>query len=104
MGAVYFTLTNNSQDPDTLRGVESGVAQLTEIHESFEKDDGTVGMRKIPYLALDTGERVQFAPGGYHVMLIRLDEALAPGDTVNLEVSFDQSGAHNLAVPVVQDP
>lgn len=104
MGAVYFMLNNGASVADTLEAVDSEIAELTEIHESFENDDGSVGMRKISSLELDKEEQVSFKPGGYHVMLIRLQEALSPGDTVNLQVSFAQSGTHNLAVPVVEDP
>lgn len=104
MSAVYFNLENTSSTPDTLMQVASDVAQLTEVHESYEQDNGAIGMRKIPFLELNKKETVNFEPGSYHVMLIRLNEALVAGDTVNLEVTFRESGTHNLAAPVVQDP
>lgn len=103
-GAVYFTLTNGSSVSDTLTGVDSEIAELTEIHKSFIEENGSVKMRNISSLVLDTDEQVNFKPGGYHVMLIRMQESLSPGDTVNLEVSFAKSGTHNIAAPVVQDP
>lgn len=71
----------------TLIGASSPVAAITEVHEM--KMDGTVmKMRAIPRLDLPAGQPVRLAPGGYHVMLIKLKQPLRKGDKVPLTLQF----------------
>ena len=39
------------------------------------------------------GARVELKPGGYHLMLIGLKQALGPGQTVTLTLVFERAGA-----------
>jgi hypothetical protein len=46
-------------------------------------------MRAIPALDLPAGKAVELKPGGYHVMLMELKQALKAGDTVPLTLTVE---------------
>jgi hypothetical protein len=63
--------------------VSSPVAGIVEIHE-MSMVDNTMRMRPIDGLDLPAGRTVELKPGGYHVMLMDLKQAIRAGDTVPL--------------------
>lgn len=99
MSAAYFLITNFGDTADTLTAVRSDVAEMVEIHESYE-EDGIAGMRDISEIEIPAGATVRLEQGGLHVMLIRVTEALSDGDTVELELEFAADGARTIEVPV----
>lgn len=72
-----------SKSGATLVGASSPVAGVTEIHE-MKMADGVMQMRAIPHLELPAGKPVKLSPGGYHVMLMDLKQALKAGESVPL--------------------
>lgn len=90
-GAGFMTLTNPGKAPDALVAVESPVARAVEIHRSSMRG-GMSAMQKQTRVALAPGGRVLFAPGGYHLMLLGLKQALKTGETVPATLVFE-SGA-----------
>ena len=105
MSALYATLQNGTSTADTLQAVRTTVANTVEIHESYENEDGTRGMRPLGPVPVEAGEQVALEPGGIHVMLIRLTETLQPGDSLAVDFQFAQAGTRSLMVPIrVQQP
>lgn len=100
MSAAYFTITNHTSAADTLLSISSDAAQLLEIHESFEGEDGMMGMREIEGLEIPAGSVVHLEPGGYHVMLMRLNEDLEAGQTFEMTLHFARNGDETVEVPV----
>lgn len=88
--ALFVTLTGGSV-PDTLVSAFYAGAQVTEIHETVETD-GMRGMRALRTLPLAAADTVRLEPGGLHLMLVSLSEALAPGDTVRVDLRFARGG------------
>lgn len=66
--AGYFTLSNNTSEPLTLVGAESTHAQAIEMHKSVVRGD-SVGMQRVEQQTIGPGERVDFQPGGLHLMI-----------------------------------
>lgn len=125
-GAAYFVMRNVGDQPVTLVGASSTVAKYTEIHETYvidsdhshgdHEDDHShhhhhdhghdhhgaasqmLGMRKIDALPLAPGEELSFEPGGYHVMLIELQQALSWGESFEMILHFEED--YSLSVPV----
>jgi len=89
--AMYFTIVNGADDADELVGVSTPVAEVTEIHQTIH-EGGTVRMEPVSSLAVPAGGELRFAPGGYHVMLLELQEEFAPGDWVDATLHFRQAG------------
>ena len=91
MSAAYFLITNFEESEDALVGVESDVAQLVEVHESYEREEGMMGMREVPEVTLPAQSTVRFEQGGLHIMLIQVTRTLADGDTFELTLNFSNS-------------
>lgn len=85
--AVYFTLGNAGAVADTLKGVASEAAELTQMHISMQHNR-TMHMSEVTALPLPAEDSVQFRPLGAHLMLTRLRRPLAAGDTVVTTLTF----------------
>ncbi len=90
--AAYFTIVNGQSAPDTLLSATTDAAQEVGVHETTTDTSGMTGMHAVPSLGIPGGGTVQFAPGGYHVMLTSLKQALAAGGTVTLTLTFQNAG------------
>lgn len=87
MTAVYFTLVNEGEVRDTLSGVSSPDAELTEMHISTQHG-GMMHMSQVTSLPVPARDSVMFRPLGAHVMLSRVRSSLAAGDSVTLQLTF----------------
>lgn len=99
MSAAYFLITNFEAEPDTLIGVQSDVAQLVEIHESYQMEGDMMGMREVPVLELPAESTVRLQQGGLHVMLIQLTRTLTDGDSFDLTLNFANSEDITIEIP-----
>jgi copper(I)-binding protein len=82
-----------------LLAVSSPVAGSAEIHW-MKMEDGTMRMRSIDALELPAGQVVELAPGGYHVMLFGLKQALNAGDRIALTLDFETAAGQKMQMPV----
>ena len=91
-GAAYFTITSPIDDELVSASVDASVAGMVEIHETTENDAGEMEMSPITALPLPAGEAVALAPGGYHIMMMKLAAPLELGSTISIELTM-ASGA-----------
>lgn len=84
--AVYFQLENNSDREVALVGAESDVA-VAEIHRTT-MTDGMMHMEPVDRIAIAPGEKVEFAPGGLHIMLKDVP-VMELGRKVKITLEFD---------------
>ncbi len=91
-------------DKDTkLVAISSALAGVAEIHEmAMEKD--VMKMRSVDRLALPAGKATELKPGGYHLMLMDLKQAVKVGDTVPVTLVFEDANqkrtTQDLKLPV----
>jgi len=97
-GAAYVTITDNGS-PDRLTGVRTPVAGMAQLHE-MRTVNGVMKMRKVAGIRLLTAKPVTLAPGGYHVMLMRLKHPLKEGDTFPLTLTFEHAAPITVQVKV----
>ena len=71
-----------------LVGAQSPVASVTEVHE-MAMEGNVMKMRAVSALELPAGKAVELKPGGYHVMLMDLKQALKAGETVPLTLTVE---------------
>lgn len=88
MSAAYFTICNGSMSPVVLTGMSTPVAGMVEFHETSRNDAGIVSMGPSGEIALKPGERVVFAPGGKHAMLMSLAGPISSGDEALFDFEF----------------
>lgn len=98
--AAYFLITNFEDEADTLRSVQSDVAQLVEVHESYQQDNHMVGMREADEVVIPANTTVKFEQGGLHVMLMQLNQNLSDGNAFELKLNFVKNGNISLEIPV----
>jgi periplasmic copper chaperone A len=90
-GAVYLTIVNGGDEADRLTAVTSPVAELVELHVHSIDAQGVARMREVSSIDLPGHGRAVLEPGGFHIMLLRLTEALVEGRRLPLTLSFEQA-------------
>lgn len=85
--ALYFILANSGSAADTLIGVSSTEAEVTELHVSTQRA-GMMHMSPVRTLPVPAADSVAFRPLGGHVMMMRLLRPLAAADTVTATLAF----------------
>ncbi|MDN4591174.1 hypothetical protein DBA29_22070 [Xenophilus aerolatus] len=85
---AFMKLT--AQAPLKLVGVATPVAGVAEVHEMKLEGD-TMKMRGVPALDLPARQAVELKPGGYHVMLMDLQQPIRVGGSVPLTLTFEDA-------------
>ena len=99
MGVIYFRIDNGSTKSDRLLKLRTSVATGAGIHRT-EIVEGIARMREVAVLHVASGEKVEFAPGGLHVMLMGLKKPLVAGQKFELELLFEVAGPRRVVVTV----
>ncbi|MCX7623911.1 MAG: copper chaperone PCu(A)C, partial [Thermomicrobium sp.] len=102
VSAVYMVIENTGDQPDRLLHAHCDAAQTVELHES-RMENGVMKMQPVEGIDLPPHGTIELKPGGLHVMMIGLTRDLNPGDTLELELHFEQAG-HVTVEAVVQKP
>jgi len=97
--ASYMVVRNKDNRDHALVGVESQVAKVLELHTHTMKD-GMMQMRRVDKIALPAGADTGLQPGGFHVMLIGLQQKLVPGEEVPITLVFEDGSKQQIDVPV----
>jgi len=84
--AAYLTLRNESDKAQTLVAFSSGFVDNVELHNHIHSD-GQMQMRRVEQLTLESGETVELAPGGYHLMLFGAAENLQSLESIDLTLT-----------------
>ena len=100
IGSGYFTVENKGTAPDRLIGVSADIAGKAEVHEMAMKN-GVMTMRALDKgLAIEPGQTVKLAPGGYHLMMFDLKSPLKQGDALPVTLDFEKAGKVNVSLDV----
>jgi len=100
-GVVYFVIVNDGSEMDTLLRVDSRVSSSAEIHETRIEGD-IARMSLVPLVDIPAHARIEFKPGGYHLMLVGLTQDLKAGDWLQINLQFEKSGAISVNVPIIE--
>ncbi len=99
-GVLYLSATDAGA-PDRLIGVDTPVADRTELHESAS-EGGVMKMRPIDSIPVSPGQPLSLAPGGYHVMLLGLRRDLKEGDSFPVMLRFAGAGTLSAVAQVAR--
>ncbi len=100
-GAGYLTITNKGSQPDTLTAVSTPASQVSELH-IMEVKDGVMTMHPVEGgIKIPAGATVKLAPGGYHLMFIKLKHDLKQGETLPVTLTFDKAGTVEVMLPIM---
>ena len=73
--AIYLTITNNGKSSVSLIDASTSIAHHTMIHLS-KVENGIAKMKHVESLEIKPGGRLEFVPGGYHIMLMGVDKTM----------------------------
>lgn len=88
VGAVYMKIS--SQAVAKLVDIQSDSAKDVQVH-TMHSDDGVMRMREHGHLEVKSGETVELAPGGLHLMLLGLKKPLVAGESVTVKMTFEDA-------------
>lgn len=98
--ALYFTITNHDVFQDVLEAVSTPAAAVSQIHRTVS-EGGRIQMERIGGIPIGPDTTIALRPGGYHVMLLDLQQPIAPGDTLTVNLQFRMRGALEIRTPVI---
>lgn len=90
--AGYLSITNNGDTADTLIGVETDQFESVRIDQTV-MENGMMRMIALKSLDIVPGKTVAFAPGGYHLMLIKPKAPIAVGGHIYITLRFAHAGS-----------
>jgi copper(I)-binding protein len=99
--SAYLTIHGGSQ-PVTLRAVETDAAVRLEMHESMTHD-GMATMAPLDTVDVPAGTKVEFKPGGKHIMLWQINQQAVAAGKVEFKLIFS-NGDRLLVDAVIQGP
>ncbi|GAP67411.1 copper metallochaperone, bacterial Cox17-like protein [Mizugakiibacter sediminis] len=85
MLAGYMVLGNAGDAPVVLAAADSDAFGEVSMHRTVE-EHGVARMRPLERVSVAPGQRVVFAPGGMHLMLMQPKRALHAGDRVTIRL------------------
>lgn len=95
--AAYMTIRSDA--PDRLTGASSPAAGRVELHRTMDHA-GVSTMRPVEALAVGPDGPTHLQPGGLHLMLMGLQQKLVEGETIEVELTFEEAGAMTVQVPI----
>ena len=77
-------------------------AKSVELHQSTMTADGVMQMRKVEgAIPIEAGESLVLKPGGTHLMLLGLEDALKAGEQLILTLEFSNAGSVDVLADIV---
>ncbi len=73
---------------------------MTQVHLTQIDAAGKASMSMQDNVPVEASMQLSFEPGGYHVMLMNLNQAFTPGQKVPLTLTFEKAGEIHLEVEV----
>lgn len=90
MTAAFGTLVNSGDSDVVVTSATSDITSAMELHETVQNDDGTMAMQpKKGGFTIPAGGEHELAPGGDHLMVMNLDRALKPGESVTIKLEME---------------
>ena len=97
--ASFMALHNGDSQAHALVGAASPAAEVVELH-THTMLDGMMQMRPVEQIELPAGATTRLQPGGFHVMLIGLQQPLVPDQSVPLTLVFEDGSEVVVSAPV----
>ncbi|MBV1886579.1 MAG: copper chaperone PCu(A)C [Parvibaculaceae bacterium] len=99
--AAYVTLDNSHGPSDVLLSVHTPAASAAEIH-TMTMDGDVMRMRRMENAPIPNGDKLNFQPGGMHLMLIGLTSQIKAGDEIVLTFVFEKMGEKTLTLKAMK--
>lgn len=99
MTAAFLTIVNPGDADVRLTSADCAGAGVVQLHEMVMHDGKLVMRETEDGIAVPAGLHSHLAPGGFHIMLMKLHREFEAGDRVLLDLHFSDGGS--LTVPAL---
>lgn len=99
VSAAFLQLENSSDKPHYVINASSTVSRVVELHAHIH-ENGMMKMRRIEEIEIPANGKTVLKPGGLHIMLIGLHDALSIGQKVAITLEFKDGSKQEIAAPV----
>jgi len=97
--AAFMQLNNSGSEQVALISASSSIAKNVELHNHINAD-GVMKMRQVDKVNIAANGTASLQPGGYHIMLIGLNQDLTEGQEIDLKLQFSDNSEQALTIPV----
>ncbi len=88
VSAVYGIVANDGDVDVRLTSASSSVSEILELHETIMGDDGVMSMSEVEEgFVVPAGGTFTLEPGGPHIMVLGIDPATYPSDSVTITLT-----------------
>ena len=101
MTAGYFIIDNPNAAPDRLLSASAPGAAAVTLHQTKIVQGVAHMLEARAGLVVPAHGRLQFAPGGNHLMIEGLKAGLKPGQNFSMVLKFEHGGLMTVSFPVV---
>lgn len=101
VSAAYMTIQNTGHHAEKLIGAATEVAGVVELHETIIQNDVARMEPIVGGIEIPAEGSVELKPGGKHIMLLHLKEALVAGHTLDLVLTFESGLSLTVRLPIV---
>lgn len=85
--AGYFLLQNNRPDNIVVVGAATDAFNDVMVHQT-RQENGLSRMVMVSEVVVEAGQKLEFKPGGYHLMLEKPNREVQVGDTVGVSIAL----------------
>ncbi len=97
--AAYLTIRNEGGESDTLLTVRTPLSGKSEVHATTN-DNGVMRMGPAGPVEIPAGGEVSLAPGGLHIMMMKLQAPLIKGESIEITLEFQRTGEITVTAPI----
>ena len=98
-GVVYLSIRNTGSTDDALIGVATPIAGMPMLHETVVTD-GIASLPHVMSVPVPAGGMIALEPGGFHAMLMGLNQTLEKGATFPVPLTFQNASAVTVDVEI----
>ena len=97
--AAYLTIRNEGAEADTLLAVRTPLSGKAEVH-TMTNDNGVMRMGPAGPVEIPAGGEISLAPGGLHIMMMKLQAPLIKGESIEVTLKFKRAGEITVTAPI----
>lgn len=100
VGGGFLTITNHGTESDRLVSAASPATPMVQLHE-MRMDGDVMKMRELENgIEIPAGETVILAPGGLHLMFMKMTTPFVEGEEVSVTLGFEKAGTVDIMLHV----
>lgn len=97
--AIFMVVKNNTEIDDKMIAFKTDVADKVELH-TMSNSNNVMRMRRVNDYTIPAGQTHELKPGGDHVMLFKMNQALVAGEKYTGIAVFENAGEIPVTVTV----